>query len=109
MTLVRIAAAFLGLLLLLVLIFAVGQTANFEDFRYEKLALLDQPWGVAALTDLYVGFALLAIMMILVEGSLIAGLLWAAPLLVLGNIWTAVWLVLRWPRLLARLRAKPNA
>ncbi len=75
MTILRVLVALLGLVLLLVFIRAVGQTGTLEDFWYENQALFDQPWGVAALADLYVGFALMAVIMIFVERSMIAGLL----------------------------------
>jgi hypothetical protein len=60
------------------------------------------------LADLYVGFCFMALLMILVEGSAIAGLLWAAPLLAFGNVWCAIWLLVRLPRLAERLRRPPS-
>jgi hypothetical protein len=103
MTALRIAVGLLGLALLGVIAWAVLQTATLQDFGYETQALFDQPWGLVSISDLYVGFALTAILMMLSERSFVAGLLWALPLFVLGNIWTAVWLVLRLPRLAERL------
>jgi Protein of unknown function (DUF1475) len=103
MTALRLIAGVLGLALLGVIAWAVLQTATLTDFFYETQALFDQPWGLVSLVDLYVGFGLIAILMMLSERSFIAGLLWALPLFVLGNIWTALWLVLRLPRLAERL------
>ena len=99
MTRSRVIVAVLGVIVLLALISAVGQTGTIEDFRYEISALGDQPWGLATIVNLYAGFALLAVIMVLVERSLIKGLIWAAPLLLLGNIWAAIWLLLRLPRI----------
>ncbi len=103
MTALRLIAGVLGLALLGVIAWAVLQTATLTDFLYESQALFDQPWGLVSLVDLYVGFGLIAILMMLSERSFIAGLLWALPLFVLGNIWAALWLVLRLPRLAERL------
>jgi hypothetical protein len=103
MTALRIAVGLLGLALLGVIGWAVLQTATLQDFGYETQALFDQPWGLVSITDLYIGFAFTAILMMLSERSFIAGLLWALPLFVLGNVWAAVWLVLRLPRLAERL------
>lgn len=103
MTALRIAVGVLGLALLGVIAWAVMQTATLQDFGYETQALFDQPWGMVSLADLYVGFAFVAILMMLSERSFIAGLLWALPLFVLGNVWAAIWLVLRLPRLAERL------
>jgi hypothetical protein len=104
----RVGAGVLGIGLVVLMFVSIGQTATLEDFWYEAQALTEQTWGLAALADLYVGFIFIGIIMALTEGSLIAGLLWALPLFVLGNIWTAVWLVLRLPALAERLR-KPGA
>ncbi|MGE3302200.1 MAG: hypothetical protein AB7M12_03730 [Hyphomonadaceae bacterium] len=103
MTALRIVVAALGLALLGVIAWAIGQTSTPQDFWFENLALLDQPWGMASVANLLVGLALTAVVMMLSERSFIAGALWAAPILVLGNIWTAVWLVLRLPQLADRL------
>ena len=61
------------------------------------------PWGVATLADLYVGFAFFAVIVFLAERSWLAAALWSIPLLFLGNIWSAVWLVLRLPSIVRRL------
>jgi hypothetical protein len=36
------------------------------------------------------------------------GLLWAAPLYVLGNVWGALWLAYRMPEIMRRLRSDPK-
>ena len=64
-----------------------------------------RPWTVVTLVDLYLGFAIAAIIILLAERSLIVGLIWAAPVFFLGNIWTAAWLIVRLPTLARRLRA----
>lgn len=99
----RVLVTILGALLLGVIIWAIAKTGSFEDFWFEMEALTEQPWGFVSLADLYVGFVFIAIVMMLTERSFMAGALWAAPVFVLGNVWTAVWLVLRLPRLADRL------
>jgi hypothetical protein len=99
----RIAVGLLGLALVGAIVWAIGQTETLQDFWFETQALFDQPWGLVSLADLYVGFALTAIIMMISERSFIAGALWSLPLLVLGNVWTAIWLLLRLPRLADRL------
>jgi hypothetical protein len=108
MTGLRIFIAGVGLALAIVAFRAIMQTETLEDFWFETQALLDQPWGLVSVADLYAGFLLTAIVMALVEGSVIAGALWAAPLLLLGNVWTAVWLAFRLPGLLARFKRPTN-
>lgn len=61
------------------------------------------PWGKASMFDLFVGFALFAIVVLMAERSWTRALLWAAPIFVLGNFWTAIWLIVRLPSLSKRL------
>lgn len=65
-----------------------------------------EPWTVVTLADLYLGFAVSAAIIILAERRLASGLLWAAPIFVLGNLWTALWLAVRLPSLARRLRSR---
>lgn len=67
-------------------------------------ALSAQPWVVVTLSDLYIGFFISAAIILLAERRLAVGLFWALPVFVLGNVWTAVWLILRLKVLAARLR-----
>lgn len=103
MSALRIATGVLALLLIAVIGWAVTQTSSLSDFRYETEALFEQPWGLVSLVDLYAGLAMIAMIMVLTERSFIAGALWALPLFVLGNVWTAIWLLLRLPSLAERL------
>lgn len=67
--------------------------------------MLAEPWGVVTLADLYLGFVLFAGLVLVLEPSRGAGLAWAVGIIVLGNLVTAAWIVLRLPAVLARLRA----
>ncbi|HVY02828.1 MAG TPA: hypothetical protein VG983_04155 [Caulobacterales bacterium] len=109
MSAARILAGLIGAAFLMALVAAVAQTDTLEDLRYELQALFDQPWALASLANLYAGFALFAIIIALVERSLVSALIWAAPMLVLGNAWAALWLLIRLPRLAERLLPPPAA
>lgn len=65
------------------------------------------PWGIATLADLFIGFILFATLVFVVERSWIAAVFWAAPVFVLGNIWAALWFVVRLPYLAKQL-AEPR-
>lgn len=86
--------ALLGLLAMsavLVYGFAVG------DFAGEGGQLLDMPWGIVSLVDLYVGFVLFSGWIVYRENSLGRSIVWVILMMVLG-FWTAslyTWLALR--------------
>lgn len=67
--------------------------------------MLSDPWSVVTLIDLYLGFFISAIVMVLVERRLWIGILLAIPVFVLGNVWTALWALLRLPRVTTLLQA----
>ena len=60
-------------------------------------------WGIVTLTDLYLGLFIAALAMSIVEKGMSA-LFWIIPLPFLGNVWTALWVVIRFPELVRRLR-----
>jgi hypothetical protein len=100
----RIAVVVLGLALLGVIAWAIlGGGEIHGSFGQQVAVVTTLPWGVVTLFDLYIGFVFFAVIILLTERSWIAAALWAAPLLVLGNVWAAVWLALRLPRLIDRL------
>ena len=68
--------------------------------------LTGEPWGIVTLTDLYFGFVLSALVIAATERRWLPALLWIAPIFVLGNIWTGLWFVMRWPELARRLARK---
>jgi len=78
------------------------------DFAQAGNWLLSDPWGIVTLADLYLGFLLSALVIVAVERSWRA-VLWIAPIPVLGNLWTIVWFIVRFPVLLGRKPAsKPD-
>lgn len=61
-------------------------------------------WGIVTLTDLYLGLFVAAIAMALVEKPMAAAF-WIIPLPFLGNVWTALWVIVRLPELARKLRS----
>ncbi len=65
------------------------------DFSAAGDFLLGKPWGIVAMTDLYLGFLLIALVIYLAEPDKRIALIWIVPIFVLGNIVVALWFVLR--------------
>jgi len=111
MTLLRAAIALLGLALLGVVAWAAFALTDLHGGFLDQFSVVATlPWGVAALADLYVGFILFSVIVFLTERSWIVAAIWAAPIFVLGNVWAALWLVVRLPHLIKNLRTSwPNS
>ena len=108
MNVLRAAIGILGLALLGLVIWAAVAMQNLHGSFFDQLAVVTTlPWGIAMLADLYVGFILFASIVFLTERSLLVAALWAAPVFILGNIWAALWLVIRLPHLAKQL-SKPD-
>lgn len=73
------------------------------DFMPEGAAIWSLPWGKVMLADLYLGFLLVSIIVLLIEPIGIAIPLILAIFL-LGNWVSALWLVFRLPTLTKRLK-----
>lgn len=100
MTLLRILLAAGGFLLLASIVWA-AQAANIgASFS----AMVEDPWGIVALIDLYLGFLFLAVIIWLFERNHLIALAFILPLPFLGNIWAAVWIVWRLGALAQRMR-----
>ena len=104
MTGMRILVGVLGIALFAAILWASFAGGALHGSFLDQLGVVTTlPWGVGMLADLYVGFALMAVIVFLAERSWVSALLWSLPIFVLGNIWTAAWLVLRLPSLARRL------
>jgi hypothetical protein len=108
MNVLRAAIGILGLALLGLVIWAAVAMQHLHGTFFDQLAVVTTlPWGIAMLADLYVGFVLFASIVFLTERSWLVAALWAAPVFILGNIWAALWLVIRLPHLAKQL-SKPD-
>ena len=94
----RLIFAAFGIVLAVLIVWAI-QTGNFSA---AGSWLLSDPWGIVTLFDLYTGLAISALFIVLFERNW-KSLLWVVPLPFLGNVWTAVWIVLRLPEIARRL------
>lgn len=63
--------------------------------------LTSDPWGIVTLADLYFGFLLATVAIVALERRWMA-IFWIAPIPVLGNLWTAIWFIVRFPAILER-------
>jgi hypothetical protein len=108
MNVLRAAIALFGLALLGLVIWAATSMQELHGSFLQQLEVLTTlPWGIAAIADLYIGFVFFAVIVFLTERSWVVALLWSAPIFVLGNIWAAIWLVVRMPQLAKQL-SKPD-
>ncbi|WP_323760860.1 hypothetical protein [Maricaulis sp.] len=88
---IRLLALLGGAVLTGLIVLAV-RTGNFSAAgRW----LTSDPWGIVTLFDLYFGFLIVAALIAAIEQSVRAKLFWILPIFVLGNVWTAVWLLAR--------------
>jgi len=76
------------------------------DFWAEGAWLTTNAWGIVSLTDLYLGFLVIAVFMYRLEENGMRWF-WILPLPFLGNVWTLLWVAYRLPALYIRLRQKP--
>lgn len=98
MSTMRILYAGLATVLSALIVWAI-QTGNFSS---AGAWLTSDPWGIVTLFDLYAGLAISAGVIALFERSW-KSLLWIVPLPFLGNVWTAIWFILRLPEIARRL------
>jgi hypothetical protein len=100
----RLLVGLLGLALLGAILWASFAGADVHGTFFDQVGVVTTlPWGIVTLADLYLGFVLFAVIVFIAERSWLSATLWSLPLLFLGNIWAALWLVLRLPSLLRRL------
>jgi hypothetical protein len=69
-------------LLAMTAVLIYGFTAG--NFSTEGAKLLDMPWGIVSLVDLYVGFALFSCWIVFREKALLPSIVWVAMMMVLG-------------------------
>ncbi|NBG89679.1 DUF1475 family protein [Isachenkonia alkalipeptolytica] len=62
----------------------IGSAFINGSFTEDGGALLQNPWGIVSLVDLYVGFVLFSIWIVLREEKTSAIILWVAAMMILG-------------------------
>jgi hypothetical protein len=104
MNVLRAAIGILGLALLGLIIWAATALTDLHGGLFEQFSVVTTlPWGIVSIADLYIGFVLFAVLVFLTERSWIIAALWAAPIFILGNVWTALWFAIRLPHLAKQL------
>ena len=78
-------AAWIAVFLLLALLTAIGWASVTGDGWAEFQALLDYPWFVMTLVDVYAGFVLFSLWVFFREPNTLVALAWSAALMVIGN------------------------
>ena len=108
MNVLRAVIGILGLALLGLVIWAAVAMQDLHGSFIDQLSVVvTLPWGIASFADLYVGFVFCSVIVFLTERSWVVAALWAVPIFIVGNIWSAVWLVIRLPHLAKQL-SKPD-
>lgn len=108
MNILRAALGILGVALIGLIIWSATSMQDLHGGLPEQFAVITTlPWGLTTVADLYLGFVLFGVLVFLTERSWIIAALWAAPVLVLGNVWAVVWFIIRVPHLAKQL-SKPD-
>lgn len=108
MNVLRAVIGVLGLALLGLILWAAFAKADLHGSFFDQFNVVTTlPWGIVSLADLYIGFVFFAVIVFLTERSWLGAAIWAAPIFILGNVWAALWLLIRLPHLAQRL-SKPD-
>ncbi len=86
------------------LIGLAGWAFGAGEFGPEFEVLSTLVWGKQLIGDFYGGILLMSVFIFMIERNWLRALLWAAPIFVLGNMWTALWVAWRAPEILRRLK-----
>lgn len=109
MTLLRALIGLLGLALTGLIVYAILQSGSYAagglhgNLFEQGGVILGLPWGQVTMADLYVGFVLFAVVIGITERSWVSAAFWIVPIFLLGNVWTAIWLVVTLPKLSSQL------
>lgn len=107
---IRAAIAVGGIALAALILWAAIGSGELHGSFFDQFAVVTTlPWGVVSLFDVYLGLGLFAVIIIATERSWGAAIFWTVPLLILGNVWAALWLVIRLPRLAQLFSANREA
>ncbi|MEP3265573.1 MAG: hypothetical protein ABJ081_03010 [Hyphomicrobiales bacterium] len=98
MKIAQILIAMLGLVLTIMVVLAALEAPINESF----LRITQDLWGWVTLLDLYLGFILIAIFIAIIERESSIAFMWIVPLFFLGNIWSALWFVIRFEKIMRK-------
>jgi hypothetical protein len=84
-------AKILSLLGVLAMTIALVYGFTVGNFRVDGAALLQNPWGVVSMVDLYTGFALFSGWIVFREKSLVRSVVWVVLMMVLGFFTASVY------------------
>jgi len=73
--------AWIGLLAMTIALFNGFINGNFQE---DGSMILNNPWGIVSLVDLYVGFILFAMWMVFREKDILHAVIWVVSIMVLG-------------------------
>lgn len=79
-----IVAKILSFLGIVAMVIALLYGFTVGDFSTDGAELLQNPWGIVSLVDLYVGFALFSGWIVFREKSFVRSLIWVVLMMVLG-------------------------
>jgi hypothetical protein len=77
-------AKIISLLGVLAMTFIIARGFTIGDFGAEGSKLVNMPWGIVSLVDLYTGFTLFSMWIIYREKSLPVAILWTIAMMTLG-------------------------
>lgn len=83
----------------------IGWAFSNASFGDSFAVITTDPWGLVTLADLYLGFILISAIIWAFEGTSAKAVLWIVPTFFLGNFWPAIWLAVRLPKIVQKLRA----
>lgn len=100
----RVLLGLIALILAATTLSAAFANANLHGgFADQMQVFFVLPWGRDILVQGMAGYAFVILIIWMFERTWILAVLLSLPLLILGHAWTALWLALRLPKLIARL------
>jgi len=82
---------FVSFLGIIAMSFALIYGFGVGNFATDGALILANPWGIVSLVDLYTGFVLFSLWIILRESNLLLTILWVAAMMILGFFAGAVY------------------